>query len=105
MYLAIILVSAACMLFCDYLWHVLLFRTDMTAADRFLVLGAVAVQVLFFLAWDIAGIYSGIFFRGNSPYLLGVDLFYDIPLEELFFLTFLSYLGLFFAGLVRRVLP
>ena len=105
MYLAIILVSAACMLFCDYRWRVLLFHPAMTTSNRFLVSIAVLVQVLFFLVWDIAGIYSGIFFRGDSPYLLGLDLFYDIPVEELFFLTFLSYLGLFFAGLFRRVLP
>jgi lycopene cyclase domain-containing protein len=45
----------------------------------------------FFLAWDVAGITLGIFFRGNPALLSGVLLAPELPLEELFFLTLLCY--------------
>lgn len=45
----------------------------------------------FFLAWDVAGIGLGIFFRGDPGLLTGVLLAPELPLEELFFLTLLIY--------------
>lgn len=54
--------------------------------DGCLVLGA---GVLFFLAWDLAGIGLGIFSRGDSPYLTGIMLAPELPLEEVFFLLLL----------------
>jgi lycopene cyclase domain-containing protein len=51
----------------------------------------VAVAILFFLAWDVVGIYFGIFFRGDGPYLTGITLGRELPLEEVFFLAVLSY--------------
>jgi len=48
--------------------------------------------VLFLLAWDLLGIALGIFARGENPYMTGILLAPQLPLEELFFLTFLCYL-------------
>jgi lycopene cyclase domain-containing protein len=57
---------------------------------------------LFFLAWDAVGIATGVFVKGDSPLLLGIDLAPHLPLEEPFFLAFLSYLGLVtWAGAMR----
>jgi lycopene cyclase domain-containing protein len=65
---------------------------------------SVGFGVAFFLVWDIVGIQTGIFFRGNSPYLLGFQLAPELPVEELFFLTLLCYTTLLgFLGLGRLV--
>lgn len=55
---------------------------------------AVALGTAFFLAWDAVGITTGVFVRGDSPLLLGIDLAPHLPLEEPVFLAFLSYLAL-----------
>jgi lycopene cyclase domain-containing protein len=52
---------------------------------------AIAVGVGFFLAWDLFGISSGIFFRGETRGLTGLMLAPELPLEEVFFLTLLCY--------------
>jgi lycopene cyclase domain-containing protein len=51
----------------------------------------VGVGVVFFLLWDVAGLALGIFARGESPHMTGVLLAPELPLEEVFFLTLLSY--------------
>jgi lycopene cyclase domain-containing protein len=51
----------------------------------------VGVGVAFFLLWDLAGLALGIFARGESPHMTGVLLAPELPLEEVFFLTLLSY--------------
>jgi lycopene cyclase domain-containing protein len=51
----------------------------------------VAIGVVFFLLWDAAGIGLGIFFRGDGPYMTGVLLAPELPVEEVFFLTLLVY--------------
>lgn len=50
------------------------------------------VGVAFFLVWDLAGIGLGIFFRGETSFMTGLQLAPELPLEELFFLTLLCYL-------------
>ena len=50
--------------------------------------------VLFLFVWDIAGVANGIFFRGESPWMTGVLVAPEVPLEEVFFLTLLTYLTL-----------
>jgi lycopene cyclase domain-containing protein len=55
---------------------------------------AVLIATLFFVAWDAVGIGAGVFVRGDSPLLLGIDLFPHLPLEEPVFLAFLCYLAL-----------
>ena len=66
-----------------------------------------AVGVVFFLVWDVAGIGLGIFFRGETDFMTGLQLAPELPLEELFFLTLLCYLTMNLYGFVstrlRRV--
>jgi lycopene cyclase domain-containing protein len=51
----------------------------------------VGVGVAFFLLWDVVGIAEGVFFRGSGPWMTGVLLGPELPLEELFFLVLLCY--------------
>ena len=51
----------------------------------------VGVAVVFFLLWDLAGLALGIFARGASPHMTGVLLAPELPVEEVVFLTLLSY--------------
>ena len=51
----------------------------------------VVLSVLFFLAWDVVGISEGIFFRGSGPWMTGILLAPELPIEEVFFLIVLSY--------------
>ena len=48
--------------------------------------------VAFFLVWDLAGIGSGIFFRGETDFMTGLQVAPELPVEEIFFLTLLCYL-------------
>ncbi len=64
----------------------------------------VAVSVVFFLAWDIVGIATGVFFRGSGPWMTGILLGPELPLEELFFLILLSYSTLVSYLLATRAL-
>ena len=68
------------------------------AKHFFLILTSVA----FFLIWDYAGISLGIFFRGESNLLSGLLLSDELPLEELFFLTLLSYNALILLKIFTR---
>lgn len=64
---------------------------------------AVLGGTVFFLAWDLVGIATGVFVKGESPLFVGVMLAPHLPLEEVFFLLFLSYLGtVLFAVFERR---
>jgi len=58
--------------------------------------------VVFFLVWDIAGIGLGIFFRGETDFMTGLQAAPELPLEEIFFLTLLCYLAMnLYSGLGR----
>lgn len=63
---------------------------------------AVLAGTLFFVLWDAAGIAAGVFVRGGSPLLLGIDLFPHLPLEEPVFLAFLCHLALVVHAAIRR---
>jgi len=64
----------------------------------------VAVGVVFFLVWDVVGIAEGVFFRGSGPYQTGVLIGPELPLEEVFFLTLLSYVTLLsYLGVNRAI--
>ncbi|MDN4483419.1 lycopene cyclase domain-containing protein [Demequina lignilytica] len=66
----------------------------------------VGIAVAAFLAWDAAGVGLGIFFIGGAPYLTGVVLAPEVPLEELFFLILLVYQTLLlWRWLDRRARP
>lgn len=64
---------------------------------------AVVLGTLFFLAWDAVGILSGIFVKGDSPLFVGIDVAPHLPLEEVFFLLFLSYLAIVFWTIFERI--
>jgi len=85
-YLAALLIALTGMVLLDRRFQ-LFFWADARRAAIVLVAG-----VLFFLAWDLAGIGLGIFFRGDTSFMTGLLLAPELPLEELFFLTLLCYL-------------
>ena len=84
-YLMALLVSLAGLGFLDWRYRVALF------ADARRTLATVGIGVGVFLVWDLAGVGLGIFFRGDSRYLTGIQVAPEVPLEELFFLTLLVY--------------
>jgi len=86
LYLATLLVSLAGMGVLDWRFR-LFFWASAARATIVLSLG-----VAFFLAWDLTGIGLGIFYRGQTGVMTGVQIAPELPLEELFFLTFLCYL-------------
>ena len=63
------------------------------------------VGVLFFLAWDLAGDGLGVFIRGETDFMTGVQVAPEVPLEEVFFLTLLCYLTMNVYTFVAARLP
>jgi lycopene cyclase domain-containing protein len=57
-------------------------------------LGTVGIGVVAFLVWDLVGVGLGIFFIGGAPYLTGLSIAPEVPIEELLFLTLLCYQAL-----------
>lgn len=84
-YLAGLLVAIACMVILDWRYK-LFFWAHWRRATIVL-----AVGLVFFLLWDIAGVNLGIFFPGQSQNVTGWMLAQGVPVEELFFLTLLCY--------------
>jgi lycopene cyclase domain-containing protein len=60
--------------------------------------------LVFFVVWDLAGIGLGIFFRGETSFMTGLQVAPELPVEELFFLTLLCYLTMNLYGFARRLL-
>ena len=87
-YLAFLLLTLVCMVICDHRWK-LAFFLDATRAGLISI-----VTVGLFLVWDALGILNAVFYRGDSPYMLGIELAPELPLEEPIFLFFLTYLTL-----------
>lgn len=85
-YLLVLAAGLACVVLLDRRFRLFFWRSPARAAV------VLVVGVLFFLAWDVAGIRLGIFARGETPFLTGLLLAPQLPLEEVFFLTFLCYL-------------
>lgn len=54
----------------------------------------IVASTAFFLVWDLLGIGLNIFYEGESKYTTGIMLAEHLPLEELFFLLFFSYITL-----------
>ena len=98
LYLAAILLSMLGIGLIDYRHKIALFGGF---ARR--TLGVVGAGVLFFLVWDVFGIAFGVFFRGSSGAYLGIEVLPELPLEEVFFLTFLCYLTVIAWRLAWRV--
>ena len=87
-YLAAILGSALGVALIDRRWRLAAWRAPGRTA------AAVGVGTAFFLVWDAVGIATGVFVKGDSPLLIGLDLAPHLPVEEPVFLAFLSYLAL-----------
>ena len=81
-----LLVSLTGMVVLDRRFGLFFWRAPRAAA---LVL---TVGVLFFLAWDLTGIATGIFYRGETVFMTGLQVAPELPVEEVLFLTFLCYL-------------
>ncbi|WP_159791936.1 lycopene cyclase domain-containing protein [Puerhibacterium puerhi] len=97
-YLAALVVALACMALLDHRYRLVLW------ADARRGVAVLAVGVAFFLVWDVVAIDAGFYERGGSAGTTGVMLAPELPLEELFFITFLCYLTLVAHGLARRAL-
>ncbi|MBP2435871.1 lycopene cyclase domain-containing protein [Microbacterium amylolyticum] len=82
LYLATLLICAACVVAVDLRFRLFLGKSP-RAALAVLVIGAA-----FFIAWDLVGIATGIFARGETPYMTGLLLAPELPVEELVFLLF-----------------
>ena len=87
-YLIALLVSFAGMLTLDARYRLALWAAPVPSAL------AIAIGTMFFVVWDAVGIAAGVFVRGGSPLLLGVELFPHLPVEEPVFLAFLCHLAL-----------
>lgn len=79
--------------------HRLFFRVAPIRATLTLVAG-----VIVFVIWDVWAIHAGIFFRGDSPLLLGINLAPEFPIEEVLFLTLLCYSAMILYTLTVRLL-
>jgi lycopene cyclase domain-containing protein len=77
------------------------FRLFFWAAPRRAAL-VMLVGIAFFVAWDLAGIGLGIFFRGETEFMTGLQVAPELPVEELFFLALLSYLTMNAYGFAGR---
>ena len=97
-YLAILIVSLVGLYLLDRT-HKLAFTVD---AKRSLL--SMLPAFILFLLWDIAGIASGIFFRGENTLLTGIQIFPEFPIEELFFLALLCYSTLIVFTWVQKIL-
>jgi lycopene cyclase domain-containing protein len=65
----------------------------------------VGIGVTFFLVWDVVGIAEGVFFRGSGPWMTGLLLGPELPVEELFFLILLCYSTLVSYLMASRFMP
>ena len=65
---------------------------------------AIFIPMVFFIIWDVAGIATGIFFRGDTTHLTGILIAPEFPIEELFFLLLLNYSSLTIFTTVTRVM-
>ena len=68
-------------------------------------LAVVAAGSLLFLVWDLVAIESGMYVRGESPAMTGIELLPELPVEEIFFIVFLSYLTCVLHGLFSSLIP
>ena len=85
LYLLALLVSLTGMVVLDRRFRLFFWREPRVAAV------VLITGVLFFLAWDLAGISAGIFYRGETSFMTGLQVAPELPVEELFFLALLCY--------------
>ena len=85
LYLLALLIALTGMVVLDRRFR-LFFWSDPWRAAIVLVSG-----IVFFLAWDLSGVGFGIFFRGETAFMTGLQVAPELPVEELFFLALLVY--------------
>jgi lycopene cyclase domain-containing protein len=98
LYLLALLVSLTGMVVLDRRFR-LFFWADARRAAIILPVG-----IVFFLVWDLFGIGLGIFFRGETAFMTGLQVAHELPVEEVFFLALLSYVTMNVFGAARRIL-
>lgn len=98
LYLGFVVVSTLCMGLVDRRWRLFLFDRPRVA------LAAVAAGFALFLVWDLVAIELALYSKGDSPAMTGVEVAPELPLEELFFIVFLSYLTGVLHGLFQMLL-
>jgi lycopene cyclase domain-containing protein len=96
LYLLALLVSIMGMVVLDRRFTLFFFRDARRASI------VLAAGLVFFIVWDLAGIGSGIFFRGETAFMTGLQLAPELPIEEPFFLTLLCYLAMNLFGFLTR---
>jgi lycopene cyclase domain-containing protein len=87
-YLAVLLIGLGCMVLMDRRWRLVLWADARRGA------AVLATGVVLFLAWDVAALTLGLYRRGESAVMTGVQVAPELPLEEIFFILFLCYLTL-----------
>jgi lycopene cyclase domain-containing protein len=97
-YLAILVSGLGCMVLMDRRWGLVLWADARRAAT------VIAAGVVVFLAWDLAALGLGLYRRGESAAMTGVQVAPELPLEEIFFVLFLCYLTLVLHRLAHRLL-
>jgi lycopene cyclase domain-containing protein len=95
-YLAGLLVALAGMIVLDQRFRLFFWRDARRATI------VLAIGLVFFLVWDVAGIRLGIFFRGETALMTGLALAPQLPLEEPLFLLLLCYLAMNLYGFFTR---
>ncbi|MBW9205837.1 lycopene cyclase domain-containing protein [Mumia sp. zg.B53] len=98
-YLVAVVVSMLCMGLVDRRWRLFLFAGRPGRA-----LALVGAGAALFLGWDLAAIEAGIYERGGSPAMTGLEVLPELPLEEIFFVVFFCYLTMVLHRLLLRVL-
>jgi lycopene cyclase domain-containing protein len=88
LYLLALLVALTGMILLDRRFRLFFWRD----ARRALIV--MVIGLVFFLGWDLAGIGLGIFFRGETSFMTGVQLAPELPAEEPLFLALLCYLAM-----------
>lgn len=85
LYLVALLVSIVGLAVIDRRWKLAYWH------ERRRTLLTIGIAVAVFVVWDLFGIWSGIFFHGDSPFILPFTILPEFPVEELFFLVLLCY--------------
>ena len=99
LYLLALLIALTGMIMLDRRFGLYFWRAPWRAAI------VLALGVVFFVAWDVAGIGLGIFFRGETAFMTGLQVAPELPVEEIFFLALLCYLTMNVYGALTRRRP
>jgi len=97
-YLAALLIALTGMVLLDRRFTLFFWRDARRAGI------VLAAGVVFFLLWDLAGVGLGVFFRGQTVFMTGLQVAPEVPVEEVLFLTLLCYLTMNLYAAAQQVL-